>query len=130
MKAEIVVSAAIALAIPAPVPAKSVTGLVRVGQCAQTTVQTTGSRLVQRDGRLLPESGSAVILANGVYGVSYDRVPAVHATRRGDPVLACLVKLPTNCPPGDDRGRWYTVTNLRTLQSWTLPDAQHMCGGA
>jgi hypothetical protein len=24
----------------------------------------------------------------------------------------------------------YTTTNLRTLDSWTLPDSQHMCGGA
>jgi hypothetical protein len=42
----------------------------------------------------------------------------------------CLVQLPFACPAGDVRGRWYTTTNLRTLESWTLPDAEHGCGGA
>ena len=31
---------------------------------------------------------------------------------------------------GDERGRVYSGTNLRTRGSWQLPDAQHMCGGA
>jgi hypothetical protein len=44
--------------------------------------------------------------------------------------MTCLTKLPTHCPPGDQRGKWYTTTNLRTDESWTLPDAEHMCGGA
>src|SRR4051794_40191706 len=47
-----------------------------------------------------------------------------------DHVLICLVFIPKNCPKGDDRGKMYTVTNLRTLKSWTLPNAQHSCGGA
>ena len=88
------------------------------------------NRLGKADGTLIPNTGSAVVLANGIHGVNYDQVPAVDTSRRGDPVLACLIELPTHCPPGDERGRWYTVTNLRTLQSWTLPDSQHMCGGA
>jgi hypothetical protein len=45
-------------------------------------------------------------------------------------VRICLVSLPQNCPPGDTRGRIYKTTNLRTRQSWTLPDSEHSCGGA
>jgi hypothetical protein len=37
---------------------------------------------------------------------------------------------PLPCPPGDDRGRVYKTTNLRTRETWTLPDSQYSCGGA
>jgi hypothetical protein len=40
------------------------------------------------------------------------------------------VELPTDCPPGDDRGKVYKTTNKRTGESWTQADAEHMCGGA
>ena len=42
----------------------------------------------------------------------------------------CLTSIPKHCPPGDDRGRKYTATNLRTRGSWSMADSQHMCGGA
>lgn len=104
---------------------------VRPGTCAFTHV----ARISQRpeDGvthRVIPNSGSAVTFANGLYQVSYDQVGAVNRSRRGDPVYICLMKLPTNCPPGDHRGKLYTTTNLRTEEAWTLPDAEHGCGGA
>ena len=38
--------------------------------------------------------------------------------------------VPENCPPGDDRGKIYKATNLRTNESWEAPDSQHSCGGA
>jgi hypothetical protein len=76
------------------------------------------------------ETGIGVDLANGIYGVSYDSVRAVRRSRVGDRVRSCLVSIPRGCPPGDDRGREYRTTNLRTRQSWTLPDSQHGCGGA
>lgn len=99
--------------------------------CAFTTIESVGQRLEDgRTGEVIAGSGSAVTLANGVYGVSYDQVVAVNASRRGDRVMTCLVKLPQHCPPGDRRGRYYTTTNLRTDDSWTLPDAEHRCGGA
>ncbi len=101
-----------------------------VGACAMTTIRSVSSRLEDGAGKPVPDSGSAVTLANGVYGVSYDRIPAIDRSRRGDRALTCLVQLPKGCPPGDKRGRWYTTTNLRTLASWTLPDSEHMCGGA
>lgn len=104
---------------------------VALGTCAQTRIADVTQRLEDgRTHRVIPDSGSAVEFANGLYQVSYDQVPAVNRSRRGDAVYICLVRLPHNCPPGDRRGRIYTTTNLRTLESWTLPDSQHSCGGA
>jgi hypothetical protein len=102
-----------------------------VGTCVRTTIAHVTQRL--EDGsthRVIPDSGSAVAFANGLYQVSYDQVAAVNQSRRGDPVFICLMRLPDHCPPGDVRGKLYTTTNLRTEESWTLPDAEHGCGGA
>ena len=78
----------------------------------------------------LQNSGSAISYANNIYGVSYEVVDAVRSSRVGDPVTLCLVSIPQDCPKGDDRGKVYSATNLRTKQGWSLPDAEHMCGGA
>ncbi len=52
-------------------------------------------------------------------------------SRVGDSVLACaLSKFLEDCPLGDDRGKVYATTNMRTGEAWSLPDLQHMCGGA
>jgi hypothetical protein len=104
---------------------------MRVGTCVRTTIAHVTQRL--EDGvthRVIPDSGSAVEFANGLYQVSYDQVPALNQSRRGDPVFVCLMSLPDHCPPGDVRGKLYTATNLRTEESWTLPDSEHGCGGA
>ena len=105
----------------------------RVGTCVATTIARIGTRfsdtLAKPKGDGIDE-GTSVDLKNGVYGVSYAYVDAVARSRVGDRVMTCLVLLPTGCPRGDDRGKMYTTTNLRTLDSWTLPDSQHMCGGA
>jgi hypothetical protein len=104
---------------------------VRIGQCSTTTVKQVETRLVDGStNQPMPGSGSAIEFANGGYQVSYDQVPAVDRSRPGDPVSMCLVSVPRHCPPGDDRGRMYKTTNLRTRGSWTLPDAEHECGGA
>jgi hypothetical protein len=100
------------------------------GTCSFTKVKRIETRLSDGAGHSVPNSGSAVVLENGVYGVSYDTVPEVQRSRVGDRVMTCLVKLPTHCPRGDERGKLYTTTNLRTQESWTLPDAEHYCGGA
>lgn len=103
----------------------------RIGQCSRTTIASIGTRL--EDGathRPIPGSGSAVNFANGGYQVSYDTVSAIDHSRRGDPVTMCLVSKPKDCPPGDNRGMTYKTTNLRTKGAWTLPDSEHMCGGA
>ena len=71
-----------------------------------------------------------VRFANGGYQVSYDTVLAIEESRKGDRVRMCFVSTPLNCPRGDDRGKVYNSTNLRTHKSWRLPDAEHSCGGA
>lgn len=76
------------------------------------------------------DEGTSVELRNGVYGISYEYVPAIGRSRIGDKVMTCLASVPEGCPKGDSRGKFYTTTNLRTQESWTLPDSQHMCGGA
>jgi uncharacterized protein YecT (DUF1311 family) len=96
-----------------------------VGVCSLTTVSRVGTRLDQT-----PGSGSDIMEANGAGQVSYDQMPAADVSRRGDPALVCLVGLPSDCPPGDDRGKTYAVANLRTLGAWSSADSEHMCGGA
>jgi len=97
----------------------------KVGDCVQTQIASLGSRL---EGA--PGSGSAIGYANGVVGVSYDIVEAVRRSRIGDKVTLCLVSVPEGCPKGDARGKIYSAVNARTGQGWSLPDAEHMCGGA
>src|SRR3954469_14055597 len=112
-------------------PAGARAPALRPGMCRRTTISHVGQRL--EDGvthRVIPDSGSAVDFANGLGQVSYDQVPAPTQARRGDPVFVCLMRLPDHCPPGDVRGKLYTTTNLRTDESWTLPDSAHGCGGA
>ncbi|MBV9567551.1 MAG: hypothetical protein JO172_05380 [Hyphomicrobiales bacterium] len=97
----------------------------QIGQCVETRVKEVGTRLENA-----PGSGSLIIFANGGIQVSYEQVSQVDHSRPGDLVSMCLVSIPRDCPPGDDRGRRYRTTNKRTGQTWTLPDAEHMCGGA
>jgi hypothetical protein len=99
-------------------------------RCGGNTIAEIGPRL---EGDTNFETGAHVWLKNGGVTVAYQEDPALSAIRNskvGDHVLVCLVFVPKNCPAGDDRGKIYTITNLRTLESWTLPDSQHACGGA
>lgn len=98
--------------------------------CAKTTIARLEHRLLDGNNRFVAGSGSAVRFANGLYQVSYNELDAVRQSRNGDPVFMCLVLIPRDCPPGDNRGRTYTTTNLRTLDSWTMADSSHRCGGA
>jgi hypothetical protein len=101
----------------------------RVGACVVTTIEAVETRLV--DGSTpIPNSGSAVRFSNGGYQVSYETVPAIEDSRKGDRVRMCFISTPLNCPPGDTRGKVYYTTNLRTRKSWKLPDSEHVCGGA
>jgi len=97
----------------------------RVGLCSLTTIRLVGPRLENT-----PGSGSEVAEVNGAYQVSYDQIPAMDASRPGDPALVCLISVPRGCPPGDGRGRVYGVANLRTPGAWSEPDSEHECGGA
>jgi len=98
---------------------------IKVGQCSVTQIAELGSRL---EG--VPDSGSAVRYENGGVQVAYDELPGMKGSRVGDRVRLCLVSIPEDCPPGDDRGRVYRAKNLRTGKSWEEPDAEHLCGGA
>jgi hypothetical protein len=98
-------------------------------------VQTCGGNIIKQIGPRLAggsdfSSGFHVLLVNGGVTIDYVTPPAVRHSKVGDHVLACLIDIPKDCPPGDVRGRIYTITNLRTLESWTGADSQHRCGGA
>lgn len=104
----------------------------RIGRCAATQVAAVTPRL---DPGRAPrsedyDSGTAINFRNGGRQVSYAREQELLRSKPGDPVLMCLVSIPHGCPPGDDRGRLYMVTNQRTSGTWTLSDSQHVCGGA
>ena len=98
-----------------------------INACAETTITEIGGRL---EGDHNFETGTYVGFANDGKQISYDRVEGVVNSQIGDPVRMCLTSIPQDCPPGDDRGKEYHTTNLRTGESWDMPDSQHMCGGA
>jgi uncharacterized protein len=100
----------------------------RVGQCEKTVVEWIGPRLQESEGD--PPDGTSIRFADAVRQVSYDREHSVLLSRVGDPARVCLIETPKDCPPADNRGRVYRVTNLRTGKTWELPDSSHECGGA
>jgi uncharacterized protein len=105
----------------------------RVAQCTITKIAAITTRFggeLKRPASAMDSSGSAVGYANDGRQISYDYIAPLAESRIGDEVLVCLVSIPKNCPPGDERGKVYSATNLRTNGSWVMPDAQHMCGGA
>jgi hypothetical protein len=127
----IIAAAALALAAASNVVAYAADLPTRVGQCTETEVKSVETRLVDgSNNQPVAGSGSAINFANGGYQVSYDQMPSVDASRPGDPARLCLVSIPKDCPPGDNRGREYRTTNLRTHKTWRLPDSEHSCGGA
>ena len=97
---------------------------IEIGACSETTIADIGYRLGE------PDTGSAISYDNGGGQVFYDTIPEIHRSEVGDAVQLCLVSVPEDCPPGDDRGKIYRATNLRTGESWEAPDSQHSCGGA
>ena len=99
----------------------------QLGACSETTISFIGGRL---EGDNNFDTGTSVQFDNGGAQISYERDEGVVNSRIGDPVRICLVSIPADCPPGDDRGKVYATTNLRTGASWEMPDSQHMCGGA
>lgn len=107
---------------------------MKIGDCVVSTISEITYRLCDSndDGVCIPmkDSGSVIRLANGIDGISYEAVSELQQAEYGDAVLACLSSIPTDCPPGDDRGFFWTMTDLRTNLSWELPDSPHLCGGA
>jgi uncharacterized protein YecT (DUF1311 family) len=104
----------------------------QTGQCQVTTIEYIGPRLanVPTSDDRPDEAGTSVGFTNGVWLVSYAFERPVARSTLGDRARVCLVSIPKHCPPGDDRGRVYAVTNLHTGGKWRMPDAEHMCGGA
>jgi uncharacterized protein len=98
----------------------------KVGECSETIIAAFTGRLSDKP----DDSGVRVYFGNGESQVSYELEPPITRSRVGDKVRMCLNSLPQDCPPGDDRGRDYKTTNLRTQESWILSPDQHMCGGA
>ena len=119
----IVTAILILSAIPSESPAESIP--TKVGQCVETRVVKVGTRLEDVAG-----SGTSITFSNGISLVSYDTVSEAEVSKPGDKVKICLKSIPKDCPPNDDRGKVYTVTNQRTKKKFTLPDSQHQCGGA
>lgn len=97
-----------------------------VGECVSTVVKEIGPRL--EGGNF--DSGTSISFTNTGYQVSYEREQKLLASRLGDKAVMCLASIPRFCPQGDDRGRLYLVTNLRTGTTWWLSDSEHGCGGA
>ena len=99
--------------------------LPAVGQCFETKVHDVGYRL---EG--VPDSGTDVTFEDGHMMVDYSVSIAASRWRSGDPVRLCVVSLPTNCPPEDNRGVTYKATNIRAKNDWIAADSSHECGGA
>jgi hypothetical protein len=104
----------------------------RIGECRETritqiTTRWGGTLTYEQDHS---DSGSFVRFNNGGTQISFSKIEELVRSRVGDRVRMCLLSIPTLCPPGDDRGRSYRTTNLRTGESWTLPDDTRVCGGA
>jgi hypothetical protein len=103
----------------------------QVGQCSDTFVANVGSRLADgATGQPIAGSGTVISFTNGMSLVSYDTVPAAAASKLKDKVKMCLYSVPKNCPPGDNRGKFYNVMNYRTHGKFRMSDSQHLCGGA
>jgi hypothetical protein len=67
---------------------------------------------------------------NGWINTPYSRTPALERSQPGDKVLVCLIRYYSGCPKGDDRGRTYTVRNIRTGATFEAANGSHICGGA
>jgi hypothetical protein len=106
----------------------------RVGECAERTIAVILTRLNEKLPSKKPrpgdDGGSYVRYTNNDTQVSYEWNAALVHSKVGDKVRFCLISIPKDCPPGDDRGRVYETTNLRTHGVWKMQDDPHMCGGA
>ncbi|SEE46619.1 hypothetical protein SAMN05444161_5853 [Rhizobiales bacterium GAS191] len=105
-----------------------------VGECVNTSIIGISDRFGEPLSPYLNasgfDSGSAADFRNGGHVISYSKERVLLDSRNGDRVKMCLVSIPKNCPPGDDRGRMYRIINMRTHDSAVISDSQHMCGGA
>ena len=124
-----------AVAAAAPAPPVLVENPTRIGECAERTIAAITDLSNERVSRKPPKRGTIdpgiyVRYSNKDAQVSHEWDAALAHSKVGDHVRMCLVEIPRDCPPGDNRGRVYETTNLRTNEVWKMPDDPHMCGGA
>lgn len=100
------------------------------GSCVRTRIESITTRFGEPISYENPDQGTAVAFENGGYQVSYERGDAFADVAAGQEVVLCLMSIPRDCPPGDERGRLYYTLDLKTQTQWVLPDSQHLCGGA
>jgi len=124
---------------PDPVPADEFPNTERismlpakVGECADTTITSITDRFGAdlTPGRSKKDTGTIVRFSNSGVQVSLAKERAVVRSQIFDKVNMCLVDIPKDCPAGDERGRLYKTTNLRTGESWNLRNDVKSCGGA
>ena len=126
---------------PDPVPVEEFPGTERisilpakVGECADTTITSitdrVGADLTPAPSKKGSDKGTIVRFSNSGVQVSLAKERAVARSQIFDKVNMCLVEIPRDCAAGDERGRLYKTTNLRTGESWSLRNDVKSCGGA
>ncbi|WP_284419369.1 MULTISPECIES: hypothetical protein [unclassified Bradyrhizobium] len=130
--------------VAAPQFTKEWKALGKIGACAETTITKISDRgekplsptpfklgeKLDEDGEPLMDQGTYVQYQNGAEQIDAEWIAGVAHSKLGDPVRLCTVWKPKKCPPGDDRGRIYKATNLRTKETWQMSESWHSCGGA
>ncbi|MGO8912539.1 MAG: hypothetical protein ACLQDM_24880 [Bradyrhizobium sp.] len=104
----------------------------KIGECADTTITSITDRF---GADLTPskkgsDKGTFVRFSNSGVQVSLVKERSIVRSQIFDKVNMCLVEIPTGCPAGDIRGRVYKTTNLRTHETWSLPNDVKGCNGA
>lgn len=112
-----------------------------VHSCSDLTID---KKLTRFEGATPGEAGGEVIVGMehnlGFYVISVDGMSETENADKymyntedfaeGDEVNVCLDSIPDDCPPGDDRGKTYTITNYKNDKSFTGTPDWHSCGGA
>lgn len=129
----------------APAPGEPVTEAsalpTKVGGCVDSAISGKATRF---EGATPGDAGGEAIIqfenGLGLYILGVSKKPAPDNADRymyttpdfavGDKVRVCLIGLPEDCPPGDDRGKRYSATSYKNRLSFEGVDAWHSCGGA
>ena len=110
-----------------------------IGTCRFTTVESKRFRMAPSpgDAGYKPSDsplGKEVLISLtngiGVYAGDGDAFILSNDFAPGHSVKVCLLSVPKNCPPGDQRGKTYSLTDQQTRRSLKGIDSWHLCGGA
>jgi hypothetical protein len=111
----------------------------QIGDCVETEIVDKFFRLWAPDDPDMPQEeygiGKEVVLKlpNNFFlytDLIGDRALASPDYAAGNPVQLCLLSIPTDCPPGDDRGKEYSLLDRKTGYQAVHIDSWHLCGGA